>query len=65
MSTLPLGWSFFGLSSNTYREIQSWEYYLCTKHLNVSYSDFNIMPVYLRKYIIDQWVRENTPTENT
>jgi len=58
-----LGWSFFGLSSN-YRETQSWEYYVCTKHLNVSYTDFLSMPVYLRRYIIDQFVKEITPKNN-
>jgi len=58
-----LGWSFFGLSSN-YRETQSWEYYVCTKHLNVSYTDFLSMPVYLRRYIIDQFVKEIAPKNN-
>jgi hypothetical protein len=63
MLTLPLGWRFFGLSSN-YRESQSWEYYICTKHINVSYTDFLIMPVYLRKYLINELVKENSPKEN-
>jgi hypothetical protein len=62
MLTLPLGWISFGLSSN-YREPQSKEYYICAKHLHVSYTDFLAMPVFLRKYIINELVKEYSPSE--
>jgi len=55
-----LGWSFFALSSS-YRETQSWEYYVCSKHIGVSYTDFLQMPVYLRRFLIDKLVKENSP----
>jgi len=32
--------------------------------MNVSYTDFLIMPVYLRKYLINELVKENSPKEN-
>jgi hypothetical protein len=55
---LDLGWTFFALSSN-YRKSQIDEYYYLTKLLNVSYQDFLIMPLFMRKYLLDKWVEEN------
>jgi hypothetical protein len=55
---LDLGWTFFALSSN-YRKSQIDEYYYLTKLLNVSYQDFLIMPLFIRKYLLDKWVEEN------
>jgi hypothetical protein len=55
---LDLGWTFFALSSN-YRKSQIDEFYYLTKLLNISYQDFLIMPLFIRKYLLDKWVEEN------
>jgi hypothetical protein len=55
---LDLGWTFFALSSN-YRKSQIDEFYYLTKLLNISYQDFLIMPLFMRKYLLDKWVEEN------
>ena len=41
--------------------ILSKKYYVLQKHLNISYSDFLIMPVYLRELLIDMLVEEKNP----
>jgi len=34
--------------------------------MNVSYGDFNILPTYKRKYLIDKTIEDNnTPTDTT
>jgi hypothetical protein len=53
-----LGLTFFALSSE-YRVSQSTEFYYLKKYLNVSYSEFLIMPIFLRKFILNKWVEEN------
>jgi hypothetical protein len=55
---LDLGWTFFALSSN-YRKSQIDEFYYLAKLLNISYHDFLIMPLFIRKYLLDKWVEEN------
>ena len=55
---LVLGSNFFVLSSD-YRKGQADEFYYCNRLLNVSYSDFLIMPLYLRKYLLDKWIEDN------
>jgi len=55
---LGLGLSFFALSSD-YRVSQSTDFYYLNKLLNVSYSDFLIMPIFLRKFLINKWVEDN------
>jgi hypothetical protein len=59
---LPLGWSFFALSSN-YRQLLIDEYYALGKFIGTSYSDFLIMPTYFRKYLIEKIIEINTPKE--
>jgi hypothetical protein len=55
---LVLGWTFFVLSSD-YRKNQIDEYFYLSKLLNVSYSDFERMPIFIRKYLLNKWVEEN------
>jgi hypothetical protein len=55
---LDLGPTFFVLSSD-YRKGQLDEFYYLSKLLNVSYSDFERMPIFVRKYLLDKWVEEN------
>jgi hypothetical protein len=55
---LDLGWTFFALSSN-YRKSQIDEFYYLAKLLGISYQDFLIMPLFIRKYLLDKWVEEN------
>jgi hypothetical protein len=54
---LGLGLTFFVLSSE-YRTAQLTEFYYLKKHLNVSYSEFLIMPIFLRKFILDKWIED-------
>jgi hypothetical protein len=51
------GRSFFDLSSD-YKKIQLDEIYYLSKHVNFSYSDILIMPVFERKYFINKLVEE-------
>lgn len=55
---LVLGLNFFVLSSD-YRKGQADELYYLNRLLNVSYSDFLQMPLYLRKYLLDKWIEDN------
>jgi hypothetical protein len=55
---LGLGWTFFALSSD-YRKGQIDEFYYLKTLLNISYSDFLIMPLFVRKYLLDKWVELN------
>ena len=55
---LVLGWNFFVLSSD-YRKGQADEFFYLNKLLNISYSDFILMPLYLRKYLLDKWLEDN------
>jgi hypothetical protein len=52
---LGLGLTFFVLSSD-YRKGQIDEFYYLKTLLNVSYSDFLIMPIFIRKYLLNKWV---------
>jgi hypothetical protein len=54
----PLGWNFFGLSSD-YRTYLLDEYIFLARTLRMSYSDFRILPTYERKYIIDKVIEQN------
>ena len=53
-----LGLTFFALSSD-YRKGQIDELYFLKTLLNISYSDFLIMPIFVRKYLLDKWVELN------
>ena len=56
---LVLGLSFFALSSD-YRKGQADEFYYLKRLLNVSYEDFNKMPLYFRQYLLDKWIEDNS-----
>jgi hypothetical protein len=53
-----LGWTFFVLSSN-YRQGQIDEFYYLNKLMNISYHDFQTMPLFVRKYLLDKWIEDN------
>jgi hypothetical protein len=55
---LGLGLTFFALSSD-YRKGQIDEFYYLKTLMNISYSDFLIMPLFIRKYLLDKWVELN------
>jgi hypothetical protein len=56
----PLGWTFFALSSDYGKHLIE-EYYLMSKILRTQYSEFLKIPTYIRKYIIDRIIEDNTP----
>jgi len=53
-----LGRTFFVLSSD-YRKSQIDEFYYLNNLMKVTYQDFQQMPVFVRKYLLDKWVEEN------
>lgn len=55
---LGLGQTFFALSSE-YRKGQVDEFYYLNTLLNISYSDFLKMPIFMRQYLLDKWITEN------
>ena len=55
---LVLGSTFFALSSD-YRKTQIDEFYYLKTLLNVSYQDFERMPLFVRKYLLDKWIEDN------
>ena len=55
---LVLGSTFFALSSD-YRKSQIDEFYYLTTLLKVSYQDFEKMPIFVRKYLLNKWIEEN------
>jgi len=55
---LVLGWTFFALSSD-YRKGMMDEFYYLNTRMNISYQDFERLPIYIRKYLLDKWVEEN------
>ena len=55
---LASGLTFFALSSE-YRKSQIDEFYYLTTLLKVSYQDFERMPVFVRKYLLNKWIEEN------
>jgi hypothetical protein len=55
---LVLGLTFFALSSD-YRKGQLDEFYYLSTLLKVSWSDFEKMPLFVRKYLLDKWIEEN------
>ena len=55
---LVLGWTFFVLSSD-YRKNQLDELYYMINLMNISYSDFMNMPLFVRKYLLDKWIEDN------
>jgi hypothetical protein len=57
-----LGLSFFGFSSN-YRADLLNEFYVMSRHMTISYLDFNNMPTYVRRFLLDKLVDEFTKKE--
>ena len=55
---LVLGWTFFALSSD-YRKGQLDEFYYLNTLMKITYQDFEKMPLFVRKYLLDKWVEEN------
>ncbi len=58
---LGLGWTFFALSSD-YRKVQIDEFYYLTTLMKISYQDFERMPLFVRKYLLDKWIEDNQKT---
>lgn len=55
---LVLGLNFFVLSSD-YRKGQIDEFYYLNRLLGVSWGDFENMPLFVRKYLLDKWLEDN------
>jgi hypothetical protein len=55
---LVLGLTFFVLSSD-YRKGQLDEFYYLNTLLKITYSDFERMPIFIRKYLLNKWVEDN------
>jgi hypothetical protein len=55
---LGLGLTFFALSSD-YRKVQIDEFYYLTTLMKISYQDFERMPLFVRKYLLDKWIEDN------
>ena len=53
-----LGWTFFALSSD-YRKGQIDEFYFLSTLLNVTWSEFQNMPIFVRKYLLNKWYEIN------
>ena len=55
---LVSGRTFFVLSSD-YRKSQIDEFYYLNSLMKVTYQDFQQMPIFVRKYLLDKWVEDN------
>jgi hypothetical protein len=55
---LGLGQTFFALSSD-YRKVQIDEFYYLTTLMKISYQDFERMPLFVRRYLLDKWIEDN------
>ena len=55
---LGLGSNFFALSSN-YRKSQIDEFYYLNTLMKITYQDFERMPIFVRKYLLDKWIEDN------
>jgi hypothetical protein len=55
---LVLGSTFFALSSD-YRKRQIDEFYYLRTLLGVTYQDFERMPIFVRKYLLNKWLEDN------
>ena len=53
-----LGLNFFALSSD-YRKGQLDEFFYLNTLLKITYQDFERMPIFMRKYLLDKWVENN------
>jgi hypothetical protein len=50
--------TFFALSSD-YRKGQLDEFYYLSSLLHVGWSEFEKMPIFIRKYLLDKWIEEH------
>jgi hypothetical protein len=48
----------FALSSD-YRKGQLDEFYYLSTLLKIGWGDFEKMPIFARKYLLDKWIKEN------
>jgi hypothetical protein len=55
---LVLGLTFFVLSSD-YRQGQLDEFYYLATLLKVGWNEFIEMPLFVRKYLLDKWYKDN------
>jgi len=55
---LGLGLISFALSSD-YRKGQIDEFYYLNTLMKITYQDFEKMPIFVRKYLLDKWIEEN------
>lgn len=55
---LGLGSNFFALSSD-YRKSQIDEFYYLNTLMKITYQDFERMPIFVRKYLLDKWIEDN------
>ena len=55
---LVLGLNFFVLSSD-YRKGQIDEFYYLNRFMGISWIDFEKMPLFVRKYLLDRWLEDN------
>ena len=55
---LGLGSNFFALSSD-YRKSQIDEFYYLNTLMKITYQDFERMPIFVRKYLLDKWLEDN------
>lgn len=55
---LVLGLISFALSSD-YRKAQIDEFYYLNTLMKITYSDFERMPIFIRKYLLDKWLENN------
>jgi hypothetical protein len=53
-----LGWTFFVLSSD-YRKGQLDEFYYLNTLMKITWQDFEKMPLFVRKYLLDKWIEEH------
>jgi len=56
-----LGLISFALSSD-YRVGQLDEFYYLSTLLKISWQDFQTMPIFVRKYLLDKWIEEHNKT---
>jgi len=56
---LGLGSSFFVLSSE-YRKSQIDEFYYLKTLLGMTYQEFMVMPIFIRKYLLNKWIEDKS-----
>ena len=62
MSQSPLGLNFFGLSSS-YIPYLNDEFFYLAKYLRMQYSEFQSIPTYVRKYLLQKLIDDLKPNK--